>query len=68
MASHAKKKKSKSMHEICPMPAVDLDYRARSDMETLRRADEIRQDGKRLSAARKCAADDMKALQNIAKK
>ena len=64
----SKKAKRKPLNKIEPMPVCDLDYRARSDMETLRRADEIRGDKGRLSAAKKEATKDLKALQRVAGK
>lgn len=61
-------KKSKSANKLEAMPACDLDYRARGDMETLRRAKEIEGDRQRLAAARREAQKDMKALEAVAKR
>lgn len=63
----AKKSKSKSANTLMPSPVCDLDYRARDDMQTLRRAAEITGDKSRLSAAKREAQKDMKALEKITK-
>lgn len=45
---------------------MDNDYQAESDMHSLKRAEEIRSDAKRLKAAQARAATEMKGLAKIA--
>jgi hypothetical protein len=59
----AKKKSSKASD--APTPYDDSKWRAQSDMEALCRAEEIRADRARLSAAKKAAAGKMKELSAI---
>lgn len=50
------------------VPTISNDeaqYRARDDMETLRRAEEIKMDRQRHGAAKKAAGTHLKALQRI---
>lgn len=67
MSSH-KKKSTSRLHTAEPMPVSDMDWRARGDMEALKRAEEIKADKKRMAAAQKCAKEDMACLQKVAGK
>lgn len=58
---------AKKKTEAMAMPSIDKDWRAQSDCDTLERAEEIKQDGARLKAARGYAAKKRERLARIAK-
>ena len=70
-------KRSSSKAEVAgPVPGItaaerrkmaqeEARWRAQSDLETLRRAEEIRRDATRLARAAKVATEEMKALQAV---
>lgn len=65
-------KSKKSAHPIMPSPscispAMERKYRTEEDLRTLQRASEIQADKSRVSAAKKLAAEQAKALTKICK-
>lgn len=47
--------------------AMDKKYMAEDDMRTLRHAEEIRMDSKRMKAAQDCAAKEMQSMKSMMK-
>lgn len=81
MTSHKKTALSKAVQKPVPVkivgdspssPSTDKAYderekkwRAEDDIRTLQRAEEIKRDKARMSYAKKCAAEQIKALKNV---
>ena len=66
-ASTRKKQEPKADPNGTPMSVLDRKWMAESDMRTLREAAIIQADAKRLKAATKIAAEELKALQRVTK-
>lgn len=66
-ASTRKKQEPKADPKGTPMSVLDRKWMAESDMRTLREAAIIQADAKRLKAATKMAAEELKALQRVTK-
>lgn len=47
--------------------AMEKSWRAEEDMRTLKRAEEIRKDVKRMSAAQECAKKEIETVKTIAR-
>lgn len=61
-----KRKTTKSPNALMATPVEDIDWRAKGDMRTLREAEEIKSDRKRLAAAKKCAKEEICGLEKVA--
>jgi len=66
-ASTRKKQATESNANGTPMSVLDKKWMAENDMRTLREAAMIQADAKRLKAAAKMAAEELKALQKVTK-
>lgn len=66
-ASTRKKQEPKVDPTIPPMSELEKKWAAENDMRTLREAAIIQADAKRLKAAAKMAAEELKALQKVTK-
>lgn len=66
-ASTRKKQTSRVDPKVASMSELDEKWMAESDMRTLREAAMIQADAKRLKAATKMAAEELKALQRVTK-
>jgi hypothetical protein len=53
------------MAKAMNMPSIDKDWQAESDLRTIRQAEEIKANTARMSAVKKMAAKEQKALQGI---
>ena len=59
-------KKKKSKKTTGPdMPSLEKDFMAEDDLRTLKRAEEIKMDSKRLKACKKVMEIEMKAMSHI---
>lgn len=66
-ASTRKKQNPEASTKVASMSELDKKWMAESDMRTLREAAIIQADAKRLKAAAKMAAEELKALQKVTK-
>lgn len=66
-ASTRKKQEPKVDSKIASMSELEKKWAAENDMRTLREAAIIQADAKRLKAAAKMAAEELKALQKVTK-
>lgn len=67
LASTRKKQTPEASAKVASMSELDKKWMAESDMRTLREAAMIQADAKRLKAAAKMAAEQLKALQKVTK-
>lgn len=66
-ASVKKKQNPEASAKVTSMSEFDKKWMAENDMRTLREAAMIQADAKRLKAAAKMAAEELKALQRVTK-
>jgi len=59
-------KKKKSKKNIATQPvSSDKDWQARDDLSTIKRAEEIKMDSKKMSAVKKMAEKEIKAMSHV---